>query len=209
MPVGVIRGKAVPLDLANVDTDRIIPARFLKRRRGPDYRDYLFHDDRFDAEGRPRPGFVLDDPAYRGARILVAAANFGVGSAREGAVWALQAFGFEAVLAASFGDVFRTNCAKNGLLTIALPAVALDGLRRTVIESPGAELEIDLPKQRVAGSHGTIFEFDVDAFEKRLLIEGKDEISLTLDYLSIIEAFERTYRPIPVGAGNARGTAPR
>jgi 3-isopropylmalate/(R)-2-methylmalate dehydratase small subunit len=192
-----LRARAVPLAMAKVDTDRIIPARFLKQRRGPAYRDFLFHDDRFDRDGRPIPGFALDDPAYRGARILVADADFGVGSAREGAVWALQAFGIAVVIASSFGDVFRDNCVKNGMLPIVLPSVTLLELHALLHRMPGTELAVDLPRQQVSAPDA-VWAFDIDAFDKQLLIDGRDELALTLDSLDAIEAFERNYRAIPI-----------
>lgn len=195
--ITTIRARALPLDLANVDTDRIIPARFLKQRRGPRYRDYLFHDDRFGRDGRPLPGFVLDDAAYRDARILVADANFGIGSAREGAVWALQAFGFAAVIASGFGDTFRANCIKNGLLPIVLSPTAVFDLRSLVQADPQGELDIDLPLQQIAAQNQT-WRFALDLFEKRLLAERGGEIALTLTYGELIDSFERVYKPVAV-----------
>jgi 3-isopropylmalate/(R)-2-methylmalate dehydratase small subunit len=194
--VSILRARAVPLDMANVDTDRIIPARFLKQPRGPAYRNYLFHDSRFAPDGTLRPGFPLDDPAYAGARILVADANFGIGSAREGAVWALKTFGIEAVIASSFGDVFRENCVKNGVLPVVVPANALRGLRGAVANAPGAELTIDLPAGLVSGPGGWTARFAVDDFERRMLSEGLDEIALTFSYRASIERFERDYASV-------------
>ncbi|HXG16010.1 MAG TPA: 3-isopropylmalate dehydratase small subunit, partial [Calidithermus sp.] len=174
----------------NVDTDRIIPARFLRRPKGPEYARYLFHDLRFDAEGRERPEFVLNQPPYRGARILVAAENFGCGSSREMAVWALEAWGIRAVIAPSLGDIFRQNCVKNGVLPVLLPAESVAALRRRLHERPGAELTVDLETQTVTGPDGTVHRFDIDAFARQMLLTGQDEIALTLGYEAEIRAFE-------------------
>jgi 3-isopropylmalate/(R)-2-methylmalate dehydratase small subunit len=194
----VLRSRAIPLDIARVDTDRIIPARFLKQPRGPGYRDFLFHDDRFDPAGRPLPGFVLDDPVWRGARILVADADFGLGSAREGAVWALQEFGFAVVIASSFGDVFRANCVKNGLLPIVLPHDAVLAIRDLVRAAPATAFEVGLPDQRVSAPDGASWQFDIDPFDKQMLLDGRDLMTLTLDHLPAIETFESSYRVIPI-----------
>jgi 3-isopropylmalate/(R)-2-methylmalate dehydratase small subunit len=191
--ISILKARAVPLDMANVDTDRIIPARFLKQRRGAAYRDFLFHDCRFTPEGRRIDEFPLNRPAYEGARILVADANFGIGSAREGAVWALQAFGIGAVIAAGFGDVFRANCIKNAVLPVSLGHEETTRLRQQLLEAPGSELTIDLVLQTVTAAEGSMFPFAMDPFEKRMLIEGLDELAITSGYMQGIEAFERSY----------------
>lgn len=195
----ILHARAVPLDMANVDTDRIIPARFLKQPRGPAYRNFLFHDSRFAPDGTLLPGFPLDDPAYAGARILVADANFGIGSAREGAVWALKAFGLDVVIASSLGDVFRENCVKNGVLPVAMAAQPLRVLREAVLKAPTMELTIDLPAGTVTGPAGWGARFTLDAFEHRMLTESLDEIALTLHYLPSLERFEKSYRCVPLG----------
>jgi 3-isopropylmalate/(R)-2-methylmalate dehydratase small subunit len=199
----ILRACAVPLDMSNVDTDRIIPARFLKQRRGPAYRDFLFHDCRFGPDGRRLPGFSLDDPAYAGARILVADAGFGIGSAREGAVWALKAFGLDVVIASGFGDAFRENCVKNGVVPAALPMEFVIRLRRDLQRAPGAELTIDLPARTVTAPDRATASFELDAFEMRILLEGADEIALTLTFLTSIERFEEEHRPVPLPAASA------
>lgn len=191
--ISILKARAVPLDMTNVDTDRIIPARFLKQRRGPAYRDFLFHDCRFTPDGQRVSGFALDQPAYREARILVADRNFGIGSAREGAVWALQAYGIEAVIAASFGDVFRANCIKNGLLPIVLQPEDAQRLRRQLYDLPGAEMVVDLPAQVVIAPDRTTVAFTIDPFEKHMLSEGLDEIAMTFRYIPTVEVFERSY----------------
>jgi 3-isopropylmalate/(R)-2-methylmalate dehydratase small subunit len=185
---------AAPFDLPNVDTDRIVPARFLRKPRGPECARFLFHDLRFDAAGVERPDFVLNQPAYRGARILVAAANFGCGSSREMAVWVLEAFGIRAVIAPSLGDIFHQNCFKNGLLPVVLPDDVVAGLRRQLHERPGASLTVDLPVQTVSAPDGSVARFEIDAFRKELLLAGRDELELTIGYEGRITAFEARQR---------------
>jgi 3-isopropylmalate/(R)-2-methylmalate dehydratase small subunit len=181
---------AAPLDLPNVDTDRIIPARFLHRPRGPEYARLLFHDVRLDASGAERPEFVLNQPAYRAARIFVAAANFGCGSSREMAAWAFAEAGFRAVIAPSFGDIFRENCAKNGVLAVVLPAGVVSGLRQQLTACPGASLTVDLEAQTVTGPDGVVHRFEIDPFSKQALLTGQDEIGLTLGFADAIATFE-------------------
>jgi len=185
---------AAPFDLPNVDTDRIVPARFLRKRKGPEYARFLFHDLRFDPDGSERPDFVLNHPAYRRARILVAAANFGCGSSREMAVWALEAYGIRAVIASSLGDIFHQNCFKNGLLPVILPERAVADLRRQLHERPGGSLTVDLPAQTVTAPDGAVARFEIDAFRKELLLTGQDEIDLTVGYEERIREFEERQR---------------
>jgi 3-isopropylmalate/(R)-2-methylmalate dehydratase small subunit len=185
---------AAPLPLPNVDTDRIIPARFLHKPRGPGYERYCFHDMRFDAGGAERPDFVLNQAPYRGARILVAAENFGCGSSREHAVWALRAWGFRAFVAPSFGDIFFGNCGQNGTLPIVLPPDVVAGIRRQLHERPGATMVVDLPSQTVTGPDGARHEVSVDPFRKACLLRGQDEIALTLGQAEAIAAFEARAR---------------
>ena len=184
-------GVAAPLDLPNVDTDRVIPARFLRKPQGSaGYDRYLFHDVRFTAEGAERPEFVLNQPPYRPATILVAADNFGCGSSREAAVWALMAYGIRCVIAPSLGDIFHQNCFKNGLLPMILPADLVADLRRQLHARPGATITADLEAQTVAAPDGATHRFDVDAFARRMLLTGQDEIALTLGYEAHIRTFE-------------------
>ena len=182
---------AVPLDAPNVDTDRIIPARFLHKPRGPEFGRLLFHDVRYDADGRERPDFVLNQPAFRDARILVAAENFGCGSSREHAVWSLAAYGIRAVIAPSFGDIFFGNCFKVGVLPVVLPAATVAALRRQLHAMPGAPVTVDLPAQVVIGPDGARHPFEVDPFRREGLLRGQDEIALTLGHEAAIAAFER------------------
>jgi 3-isopropylmalate/(R)-2-methylmalate dehydratase small subunit len=179
----------VPLDLVNVDTDRIVPARFLRKPRSAGYHNFLFHDLR---ESDPR--FVLDRPEYRGAQILVAAENFGCGSSREAAVWALAGFGLRAWIAPSFGDIFFENSFKNGVLAIVLPLDRVASLREALARSPGTELTIDLAAQTVRFPDGSAERFEVDPFRKECLLAGIDEIDLTLRHADAIAAYERRQR---------------
>ncbi len=181
---------AAPIDLPNVDTDRIIPARFLRKPRSDEYARFLFHDVRFDARGAERPDFVLNRPAYRDAQILVTAENFGCGSSREMAVWALDAYGIRCVIAPSLGDIFRQNCVKNGLLPVILPAGEAAGLRRQLHECPGATIAVDLESRTVTGPDGRAYRFEIDPFARQMLLAGQDEIALTLGYERELRAFE-------------------
>jgi 3-isopropylmalate/(R)-2-methylmalate dehydratase small subunit len=185
---------AVPMDLPNVDTDRIIPARFLSKPLGPGYSNYLFHDLRFNEDGSEKPDFILNQPSYRGARILVAADNFGCGSSREAAVWTLAAYGFRAFIAPSFGEIFFENCFKNGALAIILPADIVAALRRQLHATPGATMIVDLDSQTVSGPDGARYEFTIDPFRKQCLLKGQDEIALTLEYEAAITTFEARMR---------------
>ena len=189
-PFTRVSAVAAPLDLPNVDTDRIIPARFLRKPRDVGYGQFCFHDMRRRPDGAEDPTFVLNRPAYRDARILVAAENFGCGSSREGAVWALAGRGMRAVIAPSFGDIFQENCLRNGLLPVRLPAATVEALRRALHGAPGATVTIDLPAQTVAGPDGTSHRFDIDPFRKQTLLEGLDEVGLTLRRATEIDAFE-------------------
>jgi 3-isopropylmalate/(R)-2-methylmalate dehydratase small subunit len=184
---------AVPIDLPNVDTDRIIPARFLRKPRAPEFAGYLFHDVRFDADGHEREDFVLNQAPFRGAGIVVAAENFGCGSSREAAVWALDAYGIRAVIAPSLGDIFHENCYKNGLLPVILPAETVAGLRAQLHARPGASIGVDLDTQTVTAPDGTRHPFEIDPFRKQALLRGQDEIALTLSHEADIAAFERRH----------------
>jgi 3-isopropylmalate/(R)-2-methylmalate dehydratase small subunit len=190
-PFTSLSAVAVPIDLPNIDTDRVIPARFLKKPRGaPGYAGFLFHDIRFNADGSEKTDFILNQPPYRDAKILVAADNFGCGSSREMAVWALEAYGVRSVIAPSLGDIFHQNCFKNGLLPVILAGDVAAGLRRQLHARPGAAIAVNLEAQTVTGPDGAQHEFDVDPFRKELLLAGRDEIDLTLGRLAAIEAFE-------------------
>ena len=184
-PFTTLTARAVPLDLVNVDTDRIVPARFLRRPRSSGYENYLFHDLR-EADR----DFVLDRPEYRGAQILVAAENFGCGSSREGAVWALAGSGLRAWIAPSFGDIFLENSFKNGVLAIVLPLERVAAIRSMLTAKPGAQMTIDLGAQTVTAPDGSLDRFEIDPFRKECLLAGIDEIDLTLRYERDIAAYE-------------------
>ncbi len=182
-PVRRVVGNAVPLDRADVDTDQIIPKQFLKRIERSGFGPFLFHDWAKD------PGFVLNDPRYRGASILLAGPNFGCGSSREHAPWAIEDAGFRAVIAPSFADIFRTNCTKIGLLAVALPADTVRALIRMVERDPATEVTVDLESQTVTAP-GIEASFDFDPFTKWRLMEGLDDIGLTERHEDDIAAYE-------------------
>jgi 3-isopropylmalate/(R)-2-methylmalate dehydratase small subunit len=186
---------AAPIDLPNVDTDRVIPARFLRKPQGsPGYERYLFHDVRFNADGSDKPDFVLNQLPTRAAQILVAAENFGCGSSREAAVWALLAYGIRVVIAPSLGDIFHQNCFKNGVLPVILPAATAADLRQDLHERPGATLTVDLHAQTVTGPDDATHRFEIDAFSKEKLLKGQDDIALTLGYEGHLRDFETRHR---------------
>ncbi len=189
-PFTTLDATALPIARPNFDTDQIIPARFLSRDRDLGLADCLFRDLRFTADGAERPDFVLNRPEYRDSRIVVGAHNFACGSSRENAVWALADYGFRAAIAASFGDIFRGNCHKNGVLPVVLPADVVAGLLRQLEAQPGARVQVDLPGQLVTLPDGTRHGFDIDPFARHCLLHGVDEISVTLSHEAEIAAFE-------------------
>ncbi|OGA41701.1 MAG: 3-isopropylmalate dehydratase small subunit [Betaproteobacteria bacterium RIFCSPLOWO2_12_FULL_62_13] len=186
---------AAPFDMANVDTDKIIPARFLRKLRTAvaGYDPYLFHDMRFDAEGRERPEFVLNQPAYRGAGILVAGANFGCGSSREGAVYALLDYGIRCVIAPSFGDIHYANELQNGMLPVILEEDICRTLREQLRDRPGAQVTVDLESQTATGPDAATYPFEIDPTYRERLLKGLDDVGLVLEHLSEIETFEKRY----------------
>lgn len=184
---------AVPLPQPNIDTDRIIPARFLSRPREVDHGQFLFHDARLAPDGTPDPDFPLNRPEWQPARIVVAGRNFACGSSRESAVWALFDAGFRCAIAPSFGDIFRTNGTKNGLLPVVLPAEAVQGIIAQLEAGPGAHVAVDLPLQTVTAPDGTVHPFEIDPFAKHCLLQGLDDFGLTATYEDEIAAFERRY----------------
>jgi len=186
MPQAVkrVEGRMVPLDLADVDTDQIIPKQFLKRIERTGYGPFLFYD------WRARGNFVLDQPQYAGASVLVAGANFGCGSSREHAPWALRDFGFRAIIAPSFADIFRANCYKTGLLAVALPESQVRHLIDLAAEDPTARVTVDLEAQEVRGE-GFSYRFDIDPFARETLLNGLDEISLVQKHDPAIAAYEK------------------
>ena len=189
-PFTTLTAIAAPLDMPNVDTDQILPARFLRRPRDERYATYGFHDLRFNPDGTPQPDFILNRPPFDRAGILVASRNFGVGSSREAAVYALLALGIRCVVAESFGDIFFSNALKNGLLPVRLPEPAVTALRDLILAAPGTALTVDLPQNRLTAPDGTAHDFVIPPFSRDCLLRGLDEIGLTLTLLPEIEAFE-------------------
>ena len=185
---------AAPLDAENMDTDQILPVRFLRNPRENGYAQYLFHDLRFEKDGAEKPDFILNQPPFRKARILVVASNFGCGSSREQAVFGLLDFGVRAVVGPGFGDIFFDNCFKNGILPIRTSSAVAAAWRSALHDSPEAKISIDLAKQKMAGPDGTSQVFQVDPFRKRCLLEGLDELALTLTHLKAVSDFESRYR---------------
>ena len=194
-PVSRVAGRAIPLDRANVDTDQIIPARYLKRIERTGYGPFAFEAWRAD------PEFVLNDPAYEGAPILLAKHNFGSGSSREHAVWAIAGLGVRALIAPSFADIFRNNCFQGGVLTVELPEADVDALMRRPREDPAAEVAVDLEAQTVTAGE-RVLRFDIDPFRKYRLLRGLDDISMTIEYEADVARFEAARSPLlPTTAG--------
>ena len=185
-------GRVVPYDMPNVDTDQIIPARFLKKIDRVGFGELLFYELRYDEDGSPKADFILNQPKYAGGTILVSGPQFGIGSSREHAPWAIQQYGFRAVIAPSFGDIFRSNCYQNGLLPVALSADEVNTITARAQELEGYELTVDLQAQEVRDNYGLSARFDIDAFRKENLVNGLDDIGLTLQHALDIDAFEGT-----------------
>jgi len=184
---------AVPIDIANCDTDQIIPARFLRRPgNDPEYPTFLFHDLRFNEDGSEKD-FVYNKPEFREGRIFIADVNWGCGSSRENAVTVLRANKVRSVIAPSFGDIHYSNCIKNGVLPLRLSSEACETLRQQLHESPGAEVAIDLDGQSLTGPDQTTYKFEIDAFDKHRLLNGLDEIGLTMKYEADIADFKSRY----------------
>ncbi len=192
-PFKTLTAFVAPLDRANVDTDQIIPKQFLKRIERTGYGDFLFFDWRQTPEGAPIPEFVLNDPRYKGSRILVAGKNFGCGSSREHAAWALSDFGFRCVIAPTFADIFFSNAGKNGIVLVRLEEDQVDKLLRNAQTIPGYQLTISLQDQTVTDAAGFKASFEIDPFRKFCLIEGLDDIGLTLRHAAELDAFEKQH----------------
>lgn len=189
----IIEGTAAPLPIDNLDTDQIMPKQFLRIVDKAGLADGLLYDLRFDAQGVPRTNCVLNQQAYDGARILIGGANFGCGSSREHAVWGLQQYGFQAVIAPSFAEIFYSNAMNNRLLLVQLEHEAIDALVQASTQTPESKLRIDLERQTVTAAHGQTYTYPLGARHKRMVIEGMDTIDLTLASLPDIEAFERAH----------------
>ena len=192
-PFTKLKGIVTLLDLPNVDTDQIIPKQFLKRIERTGFGQYLFYDWRF-VDGRElNPDFEMNQPRYRGARILVTRANFGCGSSREHAPWSLEDYGFRCIIAPSFADIFYNNCFKNGMLPIQLKEEQVEQIFQRVRQTPGYELTVDLVDQTIQSENGLKFQFEVDGFRRHCLLNGLDDIGLTLEHEDKIAAFERSH----------------
>jgi len=189
-------GRVVPLHRTNVDTDQIIPKQFLKRIEKTGFGEFLFNDWRRLADGALNPDFPLNQSRYSGASILLAGKNFGCGSSREHAVWALADFGFRAVIAPSFADIFANNCVKNGVLTVVLPENEVDRIARRAAEASAYQLTIDLENRTVEDGEGLAAQFQIDEFTRHCLLEGLDDIGLTLQHEPEISAYEARH-PVP------------
>jgi 3-isopropylmalate/(R)-2-methylmalate dehydratase small subunit len=194
-PFRTHQGRVVPLDRINVDTDQIIPKQFLKRIERTGFGQFLFYDWRFAADGKNNAGFVLDEPRYAGASILVAGKNFGCGSSREHAVWALADFGFRAVISSSFADIFANNSTKNGFLTVRLSENEVAELMRRSRDVNDYQLTIDLEQCEVRDDQGFRATFAIDEFVRHCLLNGLDDIGLTLQHEAEITAYE-TLHPV-------------
>lgn len=192
-PFQTLDAVAVPIAQPNLDTDQILPARYLQKPRSNDFGEYLFRDLRFRKDGSEEPGFVLNKPAYRSGQIIVAERNFGCGSSREHAVWALYDYGFRAVIAPSFGDIFSSNALKNGLLPVVLPEVFVSEMLAAVQTAPGSRIKVDLAAQTVVAPAGAAHSFDIDPFAKHCLLNGLDELDYTLSLLEHVAEFERRF----------------
>ncbi|MEO8343687.1 MAG: 3-isopropylmalate dehydratase small subunit [Gallionella sp.] len=199
----VLNGLIAPLDRANVDTDAIIPKQFLKSIKRSGFGPNLFDEWRYLDHGEPggdnsrrplNPDFVLNQPRYQGAQILLARENFGCGSSREHAPWALDDYGFRAIIAPSFADIFFNNCFKNGLLPIRLAAEQVDSLFKAVEANVGYKLKIDLEQQTISAPDGKVYKFEVETFRKYCLLNGLDDIGMTLQHVDAIKSYETKHR---------------
>ena len=192
-PFVSLKALAAPYYQANVDTDKLIPHRFLRKPLSAGYRNFLFYNERFTPEGASKPEFVLNREPFTHAQILVTGVNFGCGSTREGAVYALADFGIRCVIAPSFGDIFYANCLQNGLLPVVLPEAAVAQLAARIEREPGVEVAVDLGAQTVTGPDGDAHRFDIEPSRKNRMLKGLDDIGVTLEYVQDIDQFERKY----------------
>lgn len=194
-PLTTHTGRAIGLPIANIDTDQLIPARFMSTPRQEGYARFLLHDIRRDEAGDPRPDFPLNQPAAQAADTLVTGNNLGCGSSREAAVYALADSGFRVLIAPSFGDIFYANALKNGVLPIRLPEAVVAALLDRLAAEPGQTVTVDLPAQTVRLPDGSMHRFEIDGFRKAMLVDGQDELSLTLTLDAEISAYEAAHRP--------------
>ena len=189
-PFNTLTGIAAPLPLINIDTDMIIPKQFLKTIKRTGLGVNLFDEMRYDDDRNEIPSFVLNKPQYRDANILVTGDNFGCGSSREHAPWAIRDFGISCVIATSFADIFYNNCFKNGILPVVLPQEQVDVLMKDAEKGANARISVDLEAQTITSSDGEVFNFEVDAFKKHCLMNGLDDIGLTMEKAAAIDSFE-------------------
>jgi len=195
-PFTVLTAVAAPLEIAKIDTGMILPGRYMRRHRRPghDYGEAFLYDLRFDEKGQPKPDFPTNQPAYKDAKILVTGQDFGCGSSREGAAFAVMDFGLKALIGPSFAEIFQGNCIQNGIPVIALPEAAIQDIWKELRARPGAEMTIDLPNQIVVAPGGTRHSFDISPLRKDRLVRGIDDIDVTLEYRDRIESFEAKRR---------------
>jgi 3-isopropylmalate/(R)-2-methylmalate dehydratase small subunit len=196
LPFTVLTAVAAPLEIAKIDTGMILPGRFMRRHRQPghDYSDAFLHDLRFDEGGRPRADFALNMPAYRDAKILVTDSDFGCGSSREGAAYAVMDFGLRALVGPSFGEIFQVNCLQNGILVVIMSESIIHDIWRQLRQNPGAEISIDLPRQVLIAPDRATRSFDISPLRKDRLVRGIDDIDVTLEHGDAIERFEAKRR---------------
>jgi 3-isopropylmalate/(R)-2-methylmalate dehydratase small subunit len=185
---------AVPFEQANIDTNQICPTRFNKVEKGPKFAQVLFHDLRFNPDGTEKPAFILNQPAYRNAGIIVAERNFGCGSSRESAVYALATFGIRSIIAPSFGDIFFNNCLKNSVVPVTLDAETCAALRAQLRAQVGAAITVDLERQVATDVEGRAHAFSIHPLRRRCLLQGLDDVSLTSEFMDVIGPFEAQYR---------------
>jgi len=193
-PFKFLKGIVAPLDRVNVDTDQILPKQFLKLLQRTGFGQYLFYDWRFNPDGQPKAEFVLNNPRYKDAKILLTRGNFGCGSSREHAPWALLDYGFRVLIAPSYADIFYNNCFKNGILPIKFDGEIVEHLFNEVARQEGYSLEIDLEERTIRKPDGEHLHFEIDPFRRKCLLEGLDDISLTLQYEKQIRAYEKKLR---------------
>jgi len=203
LPFHIHTGIAAPLDRPNIDTDQIIPKQFLKRIERTGFGKFLFYDWRYTADGQPIPSFVLNEARYQGATILITGRNFGCGSSREHAPWALLDYGFRAIIAPSFADIFASNCMKNGIVPVVLTDAEVTELVRRARTLTNYRVTVDLEQRQVLDARGFSASFEIDDFRRRCLMEGLDDIGLSLKYEAHIAAYEAR-RPSWRGRGTAR-----
>ena len=188
-------GLVLPLDRVNVDTDQMVPKQFLKLQTKQGFGRVLFYDWRYLPDEKPNPEFILNLPRYKGASVMLARANFGCGSSREHAPWAIADYGFRVLIALSYADIFYNNCFKNGILPVTLPEAEIDELFRRAETQEGYSLTADLPNQTISDTTGLNFKFEIDEFRKHVLLEGLDDIGLTLKHAAKITAYEQARHP--------------